>query len=184
MAIITGTNGSDTITPTDASGGVTGGYPGDDNDSIRGLEGDDFIIGGGGDDTIVADVTGAGYDRVSYEGASGGVTVNFGAGSSSGAAGNDSLVNVDVVYGSGHNDLLLTGLIERVELLAGEAGNDTLSAAAGISARDSSFQLRGGSGNDSLLGNSGTQHNEALYGDDGDDTLAAGASSVFLGSNA
>ncbi|MCE2919428.1 MAG: hypothetical protein LW837_05740, partial [Roseomonas sp.] len=72
-------------------GGVTGGFPGDGDDSILGLGGDDFIIGGGGDDTIVADNSGAGYDRVSYDGASGGVTVNLGTRRSSGAAGNDSL---------------------------------------------------------------------------------------------
>jgi len=80
MPIITGTDGSDTITPPSGSGNFTGGLPGDDDDSIRGLEGDDFIIGGGGDDTIVADDSGTGYDRVSYNGALGGVTVNLGAG--------------------------------------------------------------------------------------------------------
>jgi hypothetical protein len=182
MPNIIGTGGNDTITPDSVTGGVTGGFPGDGDDSILGLGGDDFIIGGGGDDTIVADGSGAGYDRVSYDGALGGVTVNLGARSSSGAAGNDILVNVDVVYGSGHNDLLLTGVIDRVELLAGENGHDTLSAADGISAPGSLFQLRGGIGNDCLLGNSGTQHIELLYGDDGDDTIAAGASSLF-GSN-
>lgn len=162
MPTIIGSNGSDTITPHSVSGGVTGDNTGNGHDGILGLGGDDFIIGGGGDDMIFADGSSAGYDRVSYDGALGGVTVDLGARSSSGAAGNDSLVNVDVVYGSGHDDLLLTGVIDRVELLAGENGHDTLSAADGISAPGSLFQLRGG-----IHVGSGQTGYQYFYGDDG-----------------
>ncbi|MCA3279415.1 MAG: hypothetical protein ING10_09125 [Roseomonas sp.] len=69
MPTIIGTSGADTITPGYVSAGVSG-IPGDGDDSIRdGSWGDDFFIGGGGNDTIVADISGVGFDRVSYEGA-------------------------------------------------------------------------------------------------------------------
>ncbi|MCA3340449.1 MAG: hypothetical protein INF90_18195 [Roseomonas sp.] len=172
MPNIFGTSGSDTITPGFTSAGVTGGYPGDGDDSIRGLDGDDSIIGGGGDDTIVADLSGGGFDRVSYAGASGGVTVNLGTGRSSGAAGNDSLINVDEVYGSSHDDLLLTGNRTDLSLLAGEDGNDTISA-EGRPSGGILYYLRGGTGNDSLFGGNGGNFPEILEGGDGDDTLVS-----------
>lgn len=158
MSTIVGTAGNDTITPDLVFPGVIVGRPGDGDDSISGGSGgDDFFIGGGGNDTIVADLTGAGFDRVSYAGAPGGVTVHLGAGTTSGAAGQDSLIG-DRGFGT---------------RLFGDGGRDTLVAGSG-----NNQELIGGAGHDSLDGRQGDGISLGLSGEDGDDPSWAAVSMV------
>lgn len=91
-------------------------------------------IGGGGNDTIIANQVanvidgGAGHDIVSYETATEAVTVRLGGKVSGGAAG-DTLISIEGVKGSAFDDKLF-----------GDAGANT---------------LEGGAGNDRLTGNAG-----------------------------
>ncbi|MEY3732491.1 MAG: hypothetical protein RLZZ57_3247 [Pseudomonadota bacterium] len=129
MPNVTATSGADTITPGYVSAGVVG-MPGDGDDSIVASHGDDSISGGLGDDTISGDPNGGGYDRLSYDDATGGITVDMGAGTSSGAAGNDRFSQIDVIHGSSHDDFLRVGNTDYADFLAG-AGADTLTAEGG-----------------------------------------------------
>ncbi|WAP68666.1 beta strand repeat-containing protein [Jiella pelagia] len=112
-------------------------------DDITGDDGDNMIEGGDGDDTIDGR---NGIDTASYAGASGAVTVDLSAGTASGAAGNDTLSNIENIIGSAFDDTL-----------TGDDGDN---------------EIRGGAGNDTLLGGAGI---DRLYGDDGDDVLNVGA---------
>ena len=107
-------------------------------DSITGSSGIFFeqFEGGLGDDTIdggaIDAVTQSNSNRVSYLGASGAVTVDLGAGTATGGAGNDTLVNINHVRGSTFGDTLLgsnnTVLTEQFE---GRQGNDTIDGQGG-----------------------------------------------------
>jgi Ca2+-binding RTX toxin-like protein len=88
--------------------------------------GNDTLDGGAGNDTLDGD---AGTDLVSYGSATGGVTVNLGAGTSSGAAGNDSLTGIEIVLGGNFADSILGDGLANV--LDGRLGNDTLDGGGG-----------------------------------------------------
>jgi Ca2+-binding RTX toxin-like protein len=129
------------------------------DNSIRGSDGDDTIIGGsgGGADAIfgevgndlLIDVGGTGgdaydggkaSDAISYAGETVGVVVNLLSGVGSvGAATGDSYINIENIIGSGGSDTLI-----------GNATNNTIVAGSG----DDTVQ--GGSGADSLDGGAGT----------------------------
>ena len=131
MATIIGTPGDDQLTSTI------------EDDDIFGLEGDDVIVGGvggeGGDDIS----GGPGFDTVSYEGASGGVTVDLAVGAASDGVFLDILADVEAVIGSLDDDQLagddlaneLTGL-GGADVLQGRGGNDTLVPGTGIDVVD------------------------------------------------
>jgi Ca2+-binding RTX toxin-like protein len=139
----------------------------------------------------------AGTDLVSYGSATGGVTVNLGAGTSSGAAGNRSLTGIEIVLGGNFADSILgDGLATSLD---GGLGNDTLDGGGGddwasygsatarslltlaraavpaMRAMDSLISIEsvlGGAGNDYILGDS---LNNTLNGGLGNDTLDGGA---------
>ncbi|MBU2580479.1 MAG: hypothetical protein KJ622_02010, partial [Alphaproteobacteria bacterium] len=102
--------------------------------------GDDFfeVRGGGGDDTI----TGNGTLRVSFLGASEGVTVDLGLGTGSSTSGNDAGVGTDTftgafaVRGSDHDDHLIgsdgSQSSRGYESFRGQAGNDLIEGGDGI----------------------------------------------------
>lgn len=115
------------------------------NDVLEGGEGDDTIDGGGGSDTA------------SYASASGIVQVFLSpsGGSSSGSAGNDTLVSIENVTGSAFDDVIIGNL--NANTLAGGGGHDS---------------LRGQGGNDILIGGTG---DDFLNGGLGDDSLTGGA---------
>jgi Ca2+-binding RTX toxin-like protein len=96
------------------------------NNSLASGAGNDVLNGQGGGDTV------------SYVLASGGVTASLAAGSSSGAAGVDTLISIENLSGSNFNDTLV-----------GDTGVNTLSGAAGAD------RLDGGAGNDVLTGGTG-----------------------------
>ena len=135
------TNGADTIF----------GYGG--NDSIFGLGGNDEIKGGGGADAING---GSGTDTANYSDSAEGIVVsletNQGFG---GTAEGDTLVSIENLTGSSHDDFL-----------TGNAGNNVLT---GLEDNDI---LKGGGGNDTLYGDSG---NDTLKGGGGNDTLNGGS---------
>jgi Ca2+-binding RTX toxin-like protein len=130
-------------------------------DNLKGGAGDDWFRPQGGNDTVDG---GAGNDRVNYDRASGAVTVNLTTGTSSGANGVDTLINIENLRGSAHADTL-TGNAGNNDI-QGRDGNDTIS---GLDGNDS---LNGEIGNDSLLGGNGA---DTLIGGAGDDTLDGGA---------
>ncbi|MBK4214861.1 calcium-binding protein [Paracoccus caeni] len=120
---------------------------GDGNDLFIGYRGNDDVFGGAGNDTLRG---GAGNDRLNggdgadtadYSQASGGVTVDLSktvAQSIGGSQGSDTLISIENVNGSAHNDRLSGDA--RANTLIGNGGNDT---------------LRGGGGNDLLNGGNG-----------------------------
>lgn len=133
-----------------------------------GQAGDDSIEGRAGNDTLDG---GSGIDTASYVSATGGVTVNLQAGTSSGADGNDTLANFENVAGSEFDDNL-TG-DGAANLLYGLGGNDTLSGGSGDDT------LYGGDGNDFLQGDLGEHDltvsgDDILYGEGGNDQLRGG----------
>jgi len=116
--------------------------------------GDDVLDGGLGDDVLNG---GDGSDTASYAGAPGGVQVflTAGVGSSSGAAGEDTLISIENVVGSAFDDQLL--------------GN---AAANAFSAGDGNDYMRSRGGDDSLSGGNGDDY---LGGGFGNDLLDGGA---------
>ncbi len=141
--------GGDVLT----AGGVTSGYDstaevnilngGVGNDTLYGSMGNDILNGGADDDILDG---GHGIDIATYAGATGGVSVDLGAGSASGAEGNDSLISIEHVIGSDHDDTLTGDSADNT--LDGGAGTDTILGGGG------SDILIGGAGNDIIGSNS------------------------------
>ncbi|WP_373987441.1 hypothetical protein [Duganella sp. BuS-21] len=101
------------------------------DDSITGSDSGlfEFFSGEAGDDTIDG---GAGIDFASYDFASHGVTVDLGGGTASDGdvdefeqMGTDTLVNIEGVRGSAHDDLLMSGGLDWA-VFVGNGGNDTI----------------------------------------------------------
>ncbi|KQW78798.1 beta strand repeat-containing protein [Brevundimonas sp. Root1279] len=139
--MLTGTEGDDTLD------GMAG------NDNLRGGQGNDALIGG--DDIDVAD----------YSLAAGGVIANLttGTAANDGDGGQDTLADVENLFGSAYNDNL-TGNGANNDLRGG-AGDDIVS---GLGADDF---LHGVTGNDQLLGGDGA---DVLRGGAGVDVLNGG----------
>lgn len=135
-------------------------------DSLLGGSHNDKLDGGLGDDTLDG---GTGTDQVFYHGLAAGVEVDLALGTATGGAGNDTLLNIENVYGSAYDDVISGTAGDNV--LEGSLGNDTVYGAAG---RD---RLYGGAGNDLLSGGTGV---DRLYGGDGQDTLIGGSGTDFM----
>jgi Ca2+-binding RTX toxin-like protein len=105
-------------------------HGGSGNDSLYGGEGNDFLEGGLGNDLLDG---GAGIDLAYYAAATGGVNVDLAGGVATGAAGNDTLVGIENVYGTTFADVL-----------RGDAGNNQLLGNGGVDT------LYGGDGDDAL----------------------------------
>lgn len=160
------------------------------NDTISGTNLADYLLGGGGDDTIGGNLGndtiagGSGADRLNGHegndvlngdagndtifGGNGADKINGGSGNDilNGDAGNDVLdggAGADKLYGKDGNDNLKGGAGD--DLLMGEVGNDTLNGDVGADT------LYGGLGDDKLSGAAG---NDRLFGDDGSDILDGG----------
>jgi Ca2+-binding RTX toxin-like protein len=121
------------------------------NDVLYALAGADTLRGDAGADTLDG---GSGIDTVSYSASALAVTVNLGAGTASGGdAAGDTLVSIENVTGSTHNDSLV--------------GNSSDNA------------LLGGNGDDTLVGGSGA---DLLNGGNGFDTVdySASASGISI----
>ena len=164
MAPINGTSGNDTLTGTTES------------DIIYGLAGDDILDGNLGNDTLFG---GSGDDVAFYYYATSAVTANLLTGTTSGGDGNDTLSEIENLYGSTFNDALTGDANDN--WLFGDLGNDTLVSGAGDDI------LRGNQGDDSLIGGDDTDQANYYYatsavtvnlltgtasGGDGNDTLS------------
>jgi Ca2+-binding RTX toxin-like protein len=152
LPTITGTAGDDTLTGTAADEWIDG-LDGNDtirsgggNDVLRGGDGDDFIFSGIGNDSIDG---GDGYDYLYYSEALAGVVIDMRSGVASGGAGNDTFVNIELIFGSAFDDTFI-GHDGGVGFLGGD-GNDTIT---------------GGAGNDHLEGNGGDDIIDGLGGRD------------------
>jgi hypothetical protein len=144
----------------DALGGNDQVFGGGGDDLLMGGSGHDILKGGRGDDTLLGGTGrdwlnggrgadhldgGAGpADTASYANSAAGVTVNLktGVGSGGDAAG-DTLVRIENLTGSAHDDTLTGG--DGRNVLKGGAGNDMLTGGAGHDI------LIGGKGNDTFV---------------------------------
>ena len=153
-----GSGFNDTLAGNGASNYIDGGAG---DDSIAGLDGNDNLAGGTGNDTLDG---GNGNDNVTYFGAGGAVNVNLATGTATGAAGTDTLSNIENIGGSEHADTLVGN--DANNALNGAGGNDTLQGNGG-----NDF-LEGGAGNDSMSGGAGRDN---FMAGAGDDTMDGGA---------
>jgi Ca2+-binding RTX toxin-like protein len=142
--VLTGNAGDDTLMGLGGADTLLGSqgddvlYGGAGNDSLSGGVGNDVLDGGSGADTLNG---GPGSDTASYASAASAVSVDLnlqGAPQTTGGGGNDTLLGIENLTGSGFNDHL-----------AGDAGSNALSGGAGDDT------LTGGAGGDTLMGGAG-----------------------------
>ena len=145
-------------------------YGADGDDTLIGDAGNDIIDGGSGNDVLAG---GEGSDRVSYAGATAGVTVNLGIAGPQDTlgAGTDTLSGFEILIGSDHGDRLTAGAGNNI--IAGGGGNDTL-----LSSADGD-RLFGEAGDDTFIANG----NDEIDGGEGFDTVDYSAASAGIGSN-
>jgi Ca2+-binding RTX toxin-like protein len=126
MAIIAGTNASETINGTNQGDIILAS---NGNDTVNGGGGNDLITGGNGNDTL-----NGGADNDLIDGGNGNDIINGGSGVDilSGGNGNDTLdggSGTDVLTGGNGNDLLIYRAAENVnaiDIYDGGSGTDTL----------------------------------------------------------
>ena len=162
MAQVHGTNASNWL---DAADGVTNGADGvygkDGKDTLFGLGGDDWLEGGKDADVLNG---GTGSDWASYQSSSAGVYVDLFAGTGLyGDAAGDTLDNIENLFGSAYDDVLVGNA--QGNMLKGAGGEDSL---LGFSGND---RLWGGADDDHLFG---LNDHDTLHGETGDDTLEGG----------
>ena len=117
----------------------------DGNDTLLGELGDDLLIGGPGSDTLNG---GPGNDTASYQDSNSRVDVRLsGTYVRYGYAEGDTLVSIENLVGSDHNDILAGNNHDNI--LIGNAGNDLLWGSSGDDT------LTGGPGADRLIGKTG-----------------------------
>lgn len=158
------------------------------NDTIIGNDQSNRLEGRLGNDTLDG---GAGLDTVRYDSARGSVTVNLATGTATGADGNDTLTNIEMVWGSGFADVL-TGDANS-NLLRGNGGNDVIDGGAGVdaagfvNARNTYTIAKTATGLTVTSSTEGTDtltNIERLYFSDGrlafDTNGAAGATALFI----
>ncbi|MBL8337276.1 MAG: peptidylprolyl isomerase [Rhodoferax sp.] len=116
------------------------------HDTLLGGEGNDVLEGGSGNDVLDG---GGGLDIADYSLSPAPVTAELwrGAALQDGLGGQDTLTGIEILVGSGFNDLLAGGA--SADTLSGGAGNDGLYAAGG------NDRLIGGAGNDTMDGGPG-----------------------------
>jgi Ca2+-binding RTX toxin-like protein len=167
---VLGGSGSDNISGSDGNDTLVGnpgaGSNDDGGDTISGGAGDDFLDGwfgndnlrgGPGNDQLRGE---AGTDVITYSDAPSGVTVSLVSNTATGGAGNDTLVGIENVVASPHNDKVTGNAGPNVVI--GGAGNDTIDGGAG------NDRLEGNLGNDFIRGRAG---NDIINGLDGNDTV-------------
>jgi len=130
------------------------------NDYVAGLAGNDRLEGGLGDDYLDG---GADSDMVDYTNAGASVVVNLGTGTTSGAAGIDTLLGFEDLRGSGFDDDLIGNTLNNY--IAGAGGNDYVAGGLGDDYLDA------GTGHDYLVGGVGA---DILVGNAGQDTFVLG----------
>ena len=202
--VIMASGGDDTVIAMDGKDQVFGGVGhdvlsgGGDNDEIYGSLGDDILNGDDGDDYLVGglgnDVIdgGVGIDTASYESAVAGVNIYLMfSGVDTLGSGIDTLLNIENLTGSTHDDRLIADGNNNVltggdgaDVLKGKGGNDIFYGGNG------NDKMVGGSGNDTMFGGAGSDTMIALggldilNGGDGDDFLFGGQDNDTLNGDA
>ncbi|MFN0194508.1 MAG: calcium-binding protein [Aestuariivirga sp.] len=185
---IYGLGGNDTLTGLDGTDKIFGGdgrdtlFGGDGHDTLDGGAGNDRIFGGDGNDGMAGGAGddfmdgGTGFDAVDYRGVTGSrgivVDLRITGVQNTRAAGRDTIVNVEQVWGSNQGDII-TGSNTANDLY-GFNGSDFINGAGGDDNIFGGFGestgniLLGGDGNDSILGANGS---DVISGDAGNDRL-------------
>jgi Ca2+-binding RTX toxin-like protein len=143
----TGGSGSDTLLSIERVIGSRFG------DSLTGSSRADIFVGGLGDDSIDG---GGGADTIEFINLGAGVVVDLTAGTTSGGAGNDTLLDIENIAGSIFDDSLRGS--NKVNVLHGGNGNDIVAGLGGgdrLFGDDGNDSLRGGAGNDVMDGGAG-----------------------------
>ncbi|HWI08560.1 MAG TPA: calcium-binding protein, partial [Solirubrobacteraceae bacterium] len=200
LALLPGTDGSDTLTGTpgpDRMEGMAGadylrgargrdvvnGATGDDrlsggaaSDTVDGGEGDDFLAGGAGDDKLFA---AAGHDGA--DGGTGNDTIEGGDGDDSLDGGDGD----DTILGGPGDDRIVEKGFGNDKRLNGGPGDDRIEGGRGsdriIEGEDGDDQLFGGPGKETISGGRGNdvvdggRAADDLRGDEGDDDLRGDA---------
>ncbi|UVJ45320.1 retention module-containing protein [Pseudomonas sp. LS1212] len=165
---LTGTAGADTLLAGNGDDILDGGdgkdvlSGGEGNDQLHGGNNDDLLIGGAGNDLIDG---GDGSDTASYANAGSAVSVNLSLAGQQNTigAGLDTLLSVENLMGSSHNDTLTGNGSNNV--INGGLGNDILD---GLGADD---LLIGGRGDDTLTGGAGSDVFQWQPGNSGHDRV-------------
>jgi|GEM_PF-2089559 len=165
----TGTSGDDVITPTVNADNVINGLAG--NDTLNGGDGNDRLIGGVGTDILNG---GYGFDTADYSGAAAGVNIELSSGSvlDDGNGATDTLVSIENLIGSNHNDLLKSN--NGVNEINGMDGDDIIYAYNGsdvLYGGDGNDYISSGGGDDTIYGGAG---GDQMYGSSGIDTIYGG----------
>jgi Ca2+-binding RTX toxin-like protein len=143
LAIDTVTQGTDLDTVLGCVNGVGTAQ----GDTMIGVDGEDnWFTPGAGNDTVNGGGDGTDEDTYDVSDATTGVTVDLGAGTSTGGSGTDTLSNLEDVNGSPANDAFTGDGNDNA--LFGNGGNDSLAGGAGDGDGDDSFD--GGSGIDTV----------------------------------
>jgi hypothetical protein len=144
LSIFTVTQGTD----LDTVNGCVNGVGTDQGDTMIGDANDNIFMPGAGNDIVTGGLAGENEDTYDVSDATAGVTVDLGAGTSTGGSGTDTLTEIeDVVGGSGADDITGEGGAFG-NVLEGGPGNDKLSGGAGDGDGPDTFD--GGSGIDTL----------------------------------
>jgi Ca2+-binding RTX toxin-like protein len=165
------------------------------DDVLYGGAGYNAFNGGAGNDTFHGE--GSSHDTAGYNDSPAGVVVNLATGTASdGWGGTDTLIQIEWVQGSAHDDILIGD--SGANRLYGEDGNDTLSGGPGTDILDGGNGIdtvdyssassavtvnlatgtASGDGSDTLSNFenvTGSSHNDTITGSSGDNVLIGGA---------
>jgi Ca2+-binding RTX toxin-like protein len=161
---------------------------------LVGLGGDDMLRGGAGADLLDG---GAGLDFANYQGSSDTVFIDLQSNLIfSGDATGDTLIGIENLYGSSHDDTMSGDAGRNIlggeggrDALDGRGGDDALSGEAGddiLSGRDGNDRLVGGDGADNLSGEAGNDSadggtgNDSIFGEAGNDSFFGGTGADTL----
>lgn len=149
-------SGDDNANTLNGKGGNDQLWGGGGGDKLYGEDGDDFIYGGTGGDLING---GSGDDVAQYYNSTKAVKIDLAAGTAAGGeASGDTLVSIEGVTGSSHNDTLSGD--DHDNYFSADTGDDT---------------VKGGGGDDYIVGGDGA---DTLKGGKGVDTINYNASSA------
>ncbi|HWL65981.1 MAG TPA: calcium-binding protein, partial [Actinomycetota bacterium] len=108
--VIRGLDGSDSLCGGDGDDQVFGGKGGDHvegsdgNDSVDGGPGNDYIQGNLGNDALIGD---AGFDTTVFSRSDSAQTIDLAAGTASGGMGDDTIAEIEEVWGSTWGDTII-----------------------------------------------------------------------------